>query len=310
MTAIDFDVRRLSPRIGRFDWARSTRPGIRILDLPYANVRVRIAGRGDHTLVFACDMPNVVESYDEIVRLLGDRYRVVAWEQPGFGFSYPKPGFGFTLDHYVRAMIDMLDQLGLGPYTIVSSCQNVYQALRVADGRPDLVARLVLMQAVRWPDNIAWAGWAMNQFVLAGTFMPFVGKQIVRTPYLGQFLWAAMEGSIARRTHPHIIHRAKERPERFEQIAHPLYAAHKHGACTCFASAYQNYFESDLEIPMTTKPTVVVWANADFGHAGSDPKALLDYAPHASWIELSDTGHHLDLENPEAIAAILRDFAG
>jgi hypothetical protein len=45
-------------------------------------------------VVFACDMPKVVESHDETIRPLVDEHRLVFREQPGFGFSYPKPGIG------------------------------------------------------------------------------------------------------------------------------------------------------------------------------------------------------------------------
>jgi hypothetical protein len=100
MTAQELDIRRLERRTrgsGRqprdADWPSSTRPGIRIVDLPTAQVRVRIASHGPRTLVFACDMPNVVESYDVLFHLLQDDFRVVCFEQPGFGFSYPKRGF-------------------------------------------------------------------------------------------------------------------------------------------------------------------------------------------------------------------------
>jgi pimeloyl-ACP methyl ester carboxylesterase len=309
MSAIDCDIRRLSRRSDCLTWATNTRAGIRILDLPGARVRVRIAGRGDATLVFACDMPNVVESYDEIIRLLGDHYRIVCWEQPGFGFSYPSAGFEFTLASYVSVMIAMLETLELGPYTLVSPCQNVYQALMVADQRPELVQRLVLMQAVRWRDMFGFADWAISRFVFAGAFIPVFGKEIVRTPYLGQLLWAGIEAQIARRTHPHVIYRANERQERFKQISDPLYAAHEHGACACFASAYQRYFDPNVYIPTAVQPTLILWANADQGHAQSNPKALLEYAPHARWIEIPDTGHHLDLENPEAVAKAIREFS-
>lgn len=312
-SAIDFDIRRLALRARRdgFGWATSTRPGIRMLDLPTAHVRVRLAGRGERTLVFACDMPNVVESYDEIIRLLGDEFRIVVFEQAGFGFSYPKEGFGFRLVDYVAVMAEMLRRLDLGRYTLVSPCQNVFQALLLAEAHPDLVERLVLMQAVRWPQMLEFAGWAMDRFALAGACIPVFGRRIAGTPHLGQLLWAGMERGIARRTHPHVIYRAAERPARFRQIVEPLYAAHEHGACTCFGSAYQRYYGKETRqqrIPVVSKPALVLWASADRGHARSDPRALLDYVPQAQWREIADTGHHLELENPEAVTQAIREF--
>jgi pimeloyl-ACP methyl ester carboxylesterase len=53
---------------------------------------------------------------------------------------------------------------------------------------------------------------------------------------------------------------------------------------------------------------MVLWASADRGHARSDPKALLDYVPGARWVEIPDTGHHLELENPEAVTKAIREF--
>jgi pimeloyl-ACP methyl ester carboxylesterase len=310
MRAIDYDIRRLERRAKRpgLNWAVSTRPGIRMLELPTARIRVRVAGQGARTLVFACDMPNVVESYDEIIRLLGDEFRIVCFEQPGFGFSFPKAGFRFTRRSYIDAMAGMLKVLDMGPYTLVSPCVNVFTALPVAAENPSLVDRLVLMQAIKWEDQCAWAGWAMGRFMLATAYLPVFGKEISATPYLGQWIWAKVERPFAERTHPHVIYRAKERPERFRKISDPLYAAHDHGACTCFASAYQNYFDMGAKMPAVPQPAMILWASADRGHAQSDPKALLDYVPDAKWVEIPGTGHHLELENPEAVTKAIRDF--
>jgi pimeloyl-ACP methyl ester carboxylesterase len=308
MNAIDYDIRRLAQRADCLTWAAATRPGIRILDLPGSRVRVRVAGRGERTLVFACDMPNVVESYDELVRLLGDQYRIVCWEQPGFAFSYPKAGFGFGLEDYAAVMGAMLEALAFKSYVVVASCQNVYQALLVADRWPHLVESVVLMQAVRWQEMRPFAVWAMKQFAFAGAFIPAFGDRIVGTPWVGQWLWASMERRIARRTHPHVIYRAQERKARFEQITQPLYAAHEHGACACFASAFQHYYEYEAALPCVRQPALVLWASADRGHAQSDPKGLLEYAPHATWREIPETGHHLELENPEAVSTAIREF--
>jgi pimeloyl-ACP methyl ester carboxylesterase len=310
MSAIDLDIRRLAQpaRRAELPWAVSTRPGIRLLESDTAHVRVRVAGRGRRTLVFACDMPNVVESYDVVIQALEEDFRVVCFEQVGFGFSFPKPGFSFTRKAYVDAMVEMLRALDLGPYVLVSPCVNVFTALSVAHEHPELVERLVLMQAIRWRDQCRWAGWAIGRFMLACAGMPVLGKDITRTPYLGQWIWARIERPFARRTHPHVIYRAKERQARFQQIAEPLYDAHDHGAATCYASAYQNYFDPDDIIPTVSLPALVLWASADRGHAQADPRALLEYAPGAAWVEIANAGHHLDLEQPEAVAASIRDF--
>jgi len=44
-----------------------------------------------------------------------------------------------------------------------------------------------------------FADWAMGRFVLAGAFVPILGEQLVRTPYLRQILWTT-SGSPSGRT--------------------------------------------------------------------------------------------------------------
>jgi len=80
MNEIEYHIRRLARRDDCLAWAAATRPGIRILDLPGSRIRVRVAGRGERTSMFACDMPNVVESYERSsacsVRRSNRRYAV------------------------------------------------------------------------------------------------------------------------------------------------------------------------------------------------------------------------------------------
>jgi hypothetical protein len=74
-------------------------------------------------------MPNVVESYDDVIRLLEDDFRIVCFEQVGFGFSFPKDGFRFARRSYVDATVEMLHALDLGPYSLVPVRECVHRVL-------------------------------------------------------------------------------------------------------------------------------------------------------------------------------------
>lgn len=120
MRAIDIDILRLSRRLSTIDREVITgsRPGIQLLELDDSYVRIRTAGTGQHTIVVACDPPNVVENYDAFIGALEADFRVVIFEQPGFGFSYPKLRFDFTRRGYARILTQVLDRLGHGPYVL------------------------------------------------------------------------------------------------------------------------------------------------------------------------------------------------
>jgi pimeloyl-ACP methyl ester carboxylesterase len=60
-------------------------------------------------------MLNVVDNYDEVIRHLEDDYRVVCFEQQGFGFSYPNASFDFTRQAFADVLGDLLRELDIRP---------------------------------------------------------------------------------------------------------------------------------------------------------------------------------------------------
>jgi hypothetical protein len=90
----------------RLHWRRPSKAeqagwpaGTRLLDLPNAVIRVRVAGGGARTIMLTPDAPVMLEHYGPLIELLAPHARVVCFEFPGCGFSYPRFGFAFTLAH-------------------------------------------------------------------------------------------------------------------------------------------------------------------------------------------------------------------
>lgn len=108
--------------------------GTRLIDLPNAAIRVRVAGDGARTIMLTPDAPAVLEHYDRLIALLAPEARVVCFEFPGCGFSYPRFGFGFTLADYVGVLRGVLDALEVRRATLAFTCVNalVAMALRAA----------------------------------------------------------------------------------------------------------------------------------------------------------------------------------
>src|SRR5262245_33906170 len=132
MDGTTYDIRRLAPRIeATRPWAVATRPGLRIVELPSTQVRVRVAGTGPR-VVFACDPPNVIEQYDDIIERLAPDFTVIVFEQPGFGFSFPKAGWTFTRREFADALLGLLATLGMAPYALAFPCVSTYYGMQVA----------------------------------------------------------------------------------------------------------------------------------------------------------------------------------
>lgn len=327
------DTLRLDWRWRRIDVPaiEGTRSGISIVDLPSTRVRIRVAGAGAPTLVFACDPPNVVEQYDEIIARLADRHRIVVLEQPGMGFSFPKPGFGFTLREYVDALVGLLRRLDMAPYVPVFPCASAFTALCAAGEQPSLISRLVMMQATEWAQQKRWLEELARVMGLIAMGIPVVGNTVIGTPFLGQVWSACTERWFPQLTTPPSVYRAKKRPDFEERFMAPHRQAFAQGACNCQVSMYQHYFAGDdAAFPRPAQPALVVFGSKDISHdntymrqqkgvAGilaramsapvqSDKRGLLRYVPHATFVEVPETGHFLELENAEAVCGAIGRF--
>lgn len=79
---------------------------------------------------------------------LADEHRVIAFDQPGFGFTERPPGTEYTVEGWTDHVLGVLDALGLDRVDLVGNSFGGAIALRFAAAHPDRVRRLVLMGSV------------------------------------------------------------------------------------------------------------------------------------------------------------------
>ncbi len=80
--------------------------------------------------------------------VLSERFRVIAPDMVGFGFTDRPAGFVYAREVWVRQAIDLLDALGLEAVDIVGNSFGGAIALALAIAHPTRVRRLVLMGSV------------------------------------------------------------------------------------------------------------------------------------------------------------------
>lgn len=73
--------------------------------------------------------------------------RVIAMDTPGFGLSDPPPGPDGSIAHYGRAVVGLLDALGIAAADIVGFHTGATIGLELAVARPERVRSLVLAAA-------------------------------------------------------------------------------------------------------------------------------------------------------------------
>ncbi len=275
---------------------RKAAPGValptRDVETPVGPVRVYDSGSEKPCVVLVPDGPNVIEHYEHLISLLAPNLRVVCFDMPGFGHSVPRSSYGHSLDEGARAVIGVLDRLGIQRATLALSCANGFYALRAAQIAPERVSNLVLSQT---PSIAAMRAW--------------IGRNIsspLRVPVVGQVLAWTVRRKVAGGWYQVALPRTSE-PGPFRDKALDALAK---GACFCLAGIVQGLSrEHDAALNDTMTPLVMIWGMKDRSHKHTDPTSLQACAPRAEILQFEDCGHFPDVEQPARFAAILLERA-
>lgn len=267
----------------RFPGARPPNgDGVHFLELRHATVRVRVMGEGSRTIIIAPDPPNTIEHYAALMPRLARHFRVIVFEPPGFGFSVPRAHFGFTLDELAELVIELIERMEARRVVLSFACVAAFAALLVARRRPELVERLLLLQA---PSAESLREWTRQEDFL----------DIIKTPGVGQLALALGKRVVARQWY----RSSCVTPDDSERFLRPALEAFDKGASFCLASQFQAFQQGREDFTGVRQDTVVLWGAADGTHQRTDRRSLLAQLPHARWIELPGCAHFPDLERPD-----------
>lgn len=261
---------------------------IRFIDTPAGVVRVYDSGSTKPCVVMVPDGPNVIEHYDVLISLLARELRVVCFDMPGFGHSRPQPSYEHSLDQGARAVLGVLDGLGIGRATLAFSCANGFYALRAAKLAPERVSSLVLSQT---PSLAAMHAWTAR-----------VIPRSLRIPVVGQIAtWLFRHKAVA--SWYGMALPSKTDPQWFREKA---LAALSGGACFCLAGVVQGLArESMASLCGVMVPCTMIWGGKDHSHRHTDPQSLRECIPQVDIVHFQDCGHFPDIEQPGRFAEIL-----
>jgi pimeloyl-ACP methyl ester carboxylesterase len=262
-----------------------------IIDTDTGRIRIKDTGGNKPALVMVPDGPCVIEHFEPLIKNLVSDFRVICFDMPGFGFSYPKLNYDFGLEKSVQVIVSVLDVLNIKRATLSFSCVNGYIAIAVAKSYPERVSRLVLAQTPS-------VHTMKNQWVNRNIPKP------MQLPFLGQVINAVLSRKLASIWYDMALPKNSESKERLVDLA--LSALHS-GGCFCLASIAQGMRNvGDNDLNGIEVPTTMVWGNKDWSHKNTSFESLRDHVPHCEIREFDGCGHFPYLEKPKAFAALLR----
>jgi pimeloyl-ACP methyl ester carboxylesterase len=262
--------------------------------LPTQAGTLRILDTGSHKppLIIVPDGPCVLEHYSDLIDLLSPNFRVVCFDLPGFGFSYPSLSYDFSVAQTAETVIEVMDLLEIPFAVLAFTCANGFFALHVAKHHPNRVSHLVLGQTPSFQSMRQW-----NDRII---------PKILHVPYVGQLIIAASNRKVSASWYDRALPPNSEHKAQFVQHAD---RALKSGGCFCLASLVQGLSRTqDTEMGEISVPTLSIYGNKDRSHKQTDFATLHTHAPNAEIIVFKGCGHFPDLERPQEYAKQIQRF--
>jgi 3-oxoadipate enol-lactonase len=253
-----------------------------------ASLRYDLSGSGSKTLVLVHEVGGCIESWDETMPGLQREFRVLRYDQRGFGFS-EKVG-ALTVDLICADLAGLLDGLKIAaPVLLIGSAGGADMTLAFAARHPKRVARLVLCCPATGPA----AGWSGRLEERAKTVE-------------GQGMRAVVEESHAR-SYPAVLRGdpVQGGAARYERYRRRWLANDPQSFAALGRMMAKNDLSGDLK--RIACPTLVCGATHDTSRPPATIEALAKQIPGATY-KLVDSGHFMPLQTPDRFVEAVLPF--
>lgn len=241
-----------------------------------ASFRCELSGGGDETLVLIHELGGSLDSWDLTLPALRDNFRVLRYDQRGFGQSEKFSG-ALSLDIMNGDLIGLLDHYRIeGPVHVIGIALGAGIGIGFAAAHPDRVKSLIATS----PATGAATAEARERSLQRAQLVEEGGMR------------AAVDTSMAN-SFPEEIRRAVVR---FPAYRRRWLTNDPQG----FAAINRMLANMDLndDYAKVKCPTLVVGGRMDGLRPPSIVKPIADAIPNSTYVEL-DTGHFMHVQSPE-----------
>lgn len=249
-----------------------------------ASLRYELSGVGPQTLVLLHELGGALESWDESMPELRKEFRVLRYDQRGFGLSEKIRG-ALTLEMMLADLCGLLDGLGIDePCHVVGTALGAGVAVGFAARHPDRVARLIA-------SNVA-----------VGTTGDRRQQVLDRAEAVERDGMRPVSESSLDRSYPDIL---RGNRERFETYRLRWLGNSPDG----FAAINRMLATMDLsgDYAKVACPTLVIAGKHDALRPPEAVRSIADMLPNARFVE-ADSGHFTPVQSPELFLELALPF--
>ena len=242
--------------------------------------------------------------YRDLIRQLADRFRVIAPDYPGFGYSAAPStkDYAYTFDHLADVIAKFTDRLGLDRYAIYMQDFGGPVGFRLASRRPERVSALIVQNANAYEQGLPDSFWAPARTLWKDPSPANFAKIREAAISDSALEWNYTHGvKEPTRVNPDswVLQRALvNRPGNKEIMLALLY---DYRTNLGHYAKWHEYFRKHQP------PMLIVWGKNDVIFPAPGAHAYLRDLPQAE-LHLLDTGHFALEDKGEEIARLMRDF--
>jgi pimeloyl-ACP methyl ester carboxylesterase len=259
----------------------------------------RVAGSGP-PVVLIHGMVNSSRHWESVALRLADAYTVIAPDLIGHGDSATPRG-DYSLGAHAASIRDVLAAIGVDRATIVGHSLGGGVAMQFFYQFPQRTERLVLVSSGGLGHEVSPL---LRSAALPGasTLLALAGHR---------FLLSTLE-----RTGKRLEQRGSEKGVYLRAIARALQPLERRGAREAFLQTLRSVIDvrgqrvsaRDRLYLLSSTPTLIVWGERDHTIPLAHGRDAHEEIPGSRFETLPHAAHFPNLEDPEGLAAVLRDF--
>jgi pimeloyl-ACP methyl ester carboxylesterase len=274
----------------------------RFVELNGISIFYREAGPPDApTVLLPHGYPCSSYEFRNFMPFLADRYRLIAPDFPGCGYSDTPDDFAYDFDGYADFLDRFTARLGVDRFALYLHDFGSQIGLRLAIRRPDRIAALIIQNGDIYEDELGPKYASLQQYFRNPTPEGRVklGEAVSEEGYRDEYL-NDVRPELAERISPDLwkLHWSLTTPRRREIFIGVIAGLRENIA---WFPRYQSYLREHQP------PTLIVWGPQDGFMPEASARAYLRDLPNAE-LHLLDGGHWLLETNLSEVVSLTRDF--